>query len=1058
MEMTTRNLVHALLFSTALTSSFAYAKAALANPLDPVVKAGSATVSQPDARTTIINQSSNRAVIDWRRFDIAPGETTRFNQPSQDAWTLNRVTGSQSPSQIHGTLSANGNVVIVNPDGIHFGPGSRVDVNRLIATTADITNDNFMSGNMVFDLPGNPSASIVNEGNITIADHGLGAFVAPAVRNSGVISARLGQVSLAAGNTFTIDPYGDGLVSLTVGDEIAHEVFDVATGKPVSDLVLNEGTISADGGVVALSAATARRAVNSVINNTGVIEANTIESRGGKIILGAQTSATKTANAPRQRVRISGRLSATNFAPINRVVLPKPRPESRGVIAVTGEDVEVTSALIDASGNDGGGAVLIGGDYLGGRADAETLAQYGIIYQDFSIPTASTVTLSDSAEVRADGGTHGDGGKVVVWSNVATNTSATISARGGKLAGHGGFIETSGGFLNVTKTADASAPSGKAGTWLLDPRDMFIRNAAANDVVANPALIGGTIPGTQFTPTDTPSVVDTVVLEAALNAGTNIQVTNRGIAAGGDVGDITIEDNISKTGGGNADFFVNSFRNIIIDDGVSVTSTSGALNFNLVTTDGAITGQNIGLISLNGGQFLMEARDDIRFDTPNDVPNNVSISKLGVSPNPVSTVDVRFDQERVRFTHDNTTATFASDDTFLTDTSASGDVTVALRGLDVLLNDRALAVNGGRTLGFNFGTNNTFLARDHTNDIPEVTGPGTLRVVYGGAMPPQPTIETTRVNAATCIGVTCVETPRVVVGAVVPAATPVVAETPVVADTPVRTAETNNAPQTNDLPEEALGQELLGPEPLDRNFFSERLADLGEIVFTIFNSANGDGSENSASENREEVLAYIKRSKVILDGVGEFDETQLNTKSAKYGSSWLDVFGELIAVEEIVRHVRKNDYQKAIEAVAKHQSTKVLGKTKLGSTILSSFYISGLAVLPIDISLEMFVDGLDKTNLKEQKVAYYYARDEGISHSDIISGKSDKIFFRPTTGFIYTAPGLQKRAGWGALRAPTTRYDSKTVFESVRIMYDIETSSTNMDFVKNELIEEFLSN
>ncbi|MBU0500465.1 MAG: filamentous hemagglutinin N-terminal domain-containing protein [Gammaproteobacteria bacterium] len=284
---------------------------ALANPEGGVVAAGSAVISTPDPKTLHVHQSSDKAIIDWRSFNIALDETTQIFQPWSSAWTLNRVVGSQDPSQILGTLRANGNIAIINPDGILFGPNSRVDVNGLIATTHDIRNDDFMAGRMNFTLPGKAGASIVNQGNISIADQGIGAFVAPGVRNQGVIAARFGKVSLAAANGFTLDFYGDDLVRLVVGDEIAHEVVDVATGRPVADLVKNEGRISADGGIVALSAATARRAVNSVVNNSGVIEARSIGQKNGRIILSAQTARTKTVGAPVQKVQVAGRLDAS---------------------------------------------------------------------------------------------------------------------------------------------------------------------------------------------------------------------------------------------------------------------------------------------------------------------------------------------------------------------------------------------------------------------------------------------------------------------------------------------------------------------------------------------------------------------------------------------------------------------------------------------------------------------------------------------------------------------------------------------------------------------------
>src|SRR6056297_1158989 len=236
-----------LKYTSALTSITAiatlFAGPVLANPKGGKVVAGAAEVSAPDPTKLLIDQSTDRSIINWDSFNIDAGETTQFKVPNADSWTLNRVVGSQSPSLVYGSIVSNGNTIIVNPDGMHFGSGSTVDVNRLIASTADITNDDFMAGQLTFGIEGNQSASIVNEGVISAADYGLAALVAPSVRNSGVITARLGTVGLSAGNSFTIDPYGDGLIKLAIGDEITNEVYDVATGDTVSDLVKNDGTL-----------------------------------------------------------------------------------------------------------------------------------------------------------------------------------------------------------------------------------------------------------------------------------------------------------------------------------------------------------------------------------------------------------------------------------------------------------------------------------------------------------------------------------------------------------------------------------------------------------------------------------------------------------------------------------------------------------------------------------------------------------------------------------------------------------------------------------------------
>ena len=187
---------------------------------------GQASISQ-SGNTLDITQTSNKAVINWLGFDIAPGETTQFFQPSSGAIALNRVN-SNSASQINGNLLANGNIIIINQNGVMFGAGSRVDVNGLVATTANISDSAFMNnttGLFTFDQPGNPNASITNNGTITAAQAGLVGLVAPNVINNGTITAKLGKVQLASGDTFTVDMYGDNLMSVAVSN-----AGDIATG------------------------------------------------------------------------------------------------------------------------------------------------------------------------------------------------------------------------------------------------------------------------------------------------------------------------------------------------------------------------------------------------------------------------------------------------------------------------------------------------------------------------------------------------------------------------------------------------------------------------------------------------------------------------------------------------------------------------------------------------------------------------------------------------------------------------------------------------------------
>ena len=470
---------HAVLMASALAPLAA--AVALAGPNGANVVGGAVTVQGQGTANVIVNQSTQNAIINWQTFNIGSGETTKIYMPGSNSTQLDRVTGGQGPSQILGTLYSNGKVFLVNPDGILFGMGARINVGSLVATTNDIANKDFMAGRYNFSIPGNPNASIANMGTITAQTGGFAALVAPGVRNTGTITARLGTIALTSGNVFTLDMYGDNLITLGLTDKISSQVIDVATGKPLKSLVSNDGKLKANGGTVVLTAVAARKIVDSVINNSGVIEANTFGAHKGVIVLSAATGGSKYARGRKQTVKVSGTLSAAG----------KQNGTSGGTIQITGQNIEVAGATINASGQAGGGTVLIGGDWGGGHPNTSLVANASAYLQNYSVPTATSVSIDAATMIDASATANGNGGKVIVWSNASTMFDGTILAKGGALGGNGGFVETSGGTLTFNGTVNTSAPNGRTGIWLLDPTDLTIDTGAASAIDA--ALVNNNV-------------------------------------------------------------------------------------------------------------------------------------------------------------------------------------------------------------------------------------------------------------------------------------------------------------------------------------------------------------------------------------------------------------------------------------------------------------------------------------------------------------------------------------------------------------------------------------
>lgn len=243
---------------------------AAAKPQGGKVVSGTATISQDQNTTTIT--TGDRAILNWASFDIGGNETVRFAQPGSNSIALNRIAAGK-PSEINGTLTATGQVWLVNPSGILFGPSSQVDVHGIVATTADISNDRFKAGDFRFTKSATDTdAAVVNKGVITVDPNGYAVLAGRHVSNDGVIVGRLSTVILAGTPKFALDFEGDGLIRF------------VPNGGGQT-LVENAGAIHADGGYVLLTASGADRVMAEVINTSGIIEANDADGRDGRVVL-----------------------------------------------------------------------------------------------------------------------------------------------------------------------------------------------------------------------------------------------------------------------------------------------------------------------------------------------------------------------------------------------------------------------------------------------------------------------------------------------------------------------------------------------------------------------------------------------------------------------------------------------------------------------------------------------------------------------------------------------------------------------------------------------------
>ena len=342
-------------------------------PTGGQVVGGNATITT-SGNTQTITQTSQNAAIDWQSFNIGADGKVIFNQPSTSAIALNRVIGGDA-SQIYGALQANGQVFLVNPNGMLFAKGSQVSAAAILASTRDISVADFMAGKYHFS--GTGAGTIVNEGQITAGAGGFIALVGAQVVNDGTLSAAQGDVHLVAANDVTVRLDTGGL-DLTIGQG----AYDA--------LVDNGGVIQADSGRIYLTAQALDALTRASVNNSGIVEASSITNVGGKIVL-------------------------------------------------SGDDITLAGgSKLDASGALGGGSVFVGGGWQGGDAaiaNASTVAMADAATIDVSaVQSGNGGTAVLWSQDRTDFSGHIDaagpagGGKVETSSHNLLNVTGAVDA------------------------------------------------------------------------------------------------------------------------------------------------------------------------------------------------------------------------------------------------------------------------------------------------------------------------------------------------------------------------------------------------------------------------------------------------------------------------------------------------------------------------------------------------------------------------------------------------------------------------------------------------------
>lgn len=405
-----------------------------ANPSGANVVRGSASLSTNGNTLTIEN--SPGTIINWHDFSINAGETTIFNQVNAASSVLNRVTGGNI-SQILGTLQSNGRVFLINPSGIVFGQNAVVNVAGLVASTLNMTDDNFVNNKMVFNASAANVGSVINQGQISTPNGGFVYLIATNVENSGVINTPSGEAILAAGNAVELvdstDPRQRVLVKAENSDVNLSQMMTQSNGNIFS--VLNKGVVSANtvqqdsaGRVFFKSAGAIETTTSSVVEVKGSINSNggtfigfadslgtyagsydASGQNGGFIeTSGLQLNVTGIRFLSAKALDNSGRAGTWLLDPIDILI------DSILASTISGQLSSGTSVTLDTAGTGGTGNITFDNNvsinHSGSanttftlNADASISMNDGSSIQDSGAGTLSVVMLSDRDTTGSDG-------------------------------------------------------------------------------------------------------------------------------------------------------------------------------------------------------------------------------------------------------------------------------------------------------------------------------------------------------------------------------------------------------------------------------------------------------------------------------------------------------------------------------------------------------------------------------------------------------------------------------------------------------------------------------
>jgi filamentous hemagglutinin family protein len=657
-------------------------------PTGGTVTSGSAVIAQNN-NTLNINQSSQKAIINWSTFDVGSAATVNFNQPNSQASTLNRVN-SASKSMIDGAVNSNGTVIFVNPNGIVFGKGAQVNTGSIVATTMNITDQEYLSENNKKIFSGSAKGKIVNNGTITANNiDGYIALMAPQVKNQGVVIANMSgnnSIALVSGEKVTLTFQGERLLNVNV---------DAST---IKSLIKNKNLIQTNGGQVIIAANAASDLKSSVLVNTGTVSADGLNVKGGRIYLTASTIkqqgiVTASAKSNSSSTRVEG---GTIVAQANTIKLKSGSQtlatgdNGGGVITLSAAKlVNVkANAVVDASANTSGNGGSI-------NIDAPTVKVMGKLF--------------------ANGGNlFGNGGSInIIANDFVTAASSVIKAGSQVTNGVAGNLSISMPNINITQVFASLISSALNTTNVILNALSEVYFTLANSASSNAAIIN-LLQGVVIYKTTSNRT------GLQLNAEGSIYVAGQVVADEGSLLDVVLSGNntisineLAKLVASSVT--INSKQGEVDLNGASLTSAGGNIN---ITAKGDINIVNLNVVASNpidGGEIIIASSNGIVNLQQSFIQTNGGVGRGG-------TISITANQD-VAVLNTNVLANGGEN---------GGQVVIVSEGGDVNLNQALVQTNGSTGRGGTIlisGANQTLISGTEINAKGLIQG-GIIKIGY----------------------------------------------------------------------------------------------------------------------------------------------------------------------------------------------------------------------------------------------------------------------------------------------------------------------------------------